>query len=328
MEKNAFKNKVVVITGATGGVGRATAWEFARQGAKITLLARGAEQLEATKKEVEELGGTAISATADVTDAKALEEVARAAVLFGGNIDVWVNNAGVLAAGDFTNTPVEVHDRVIEINLMGYLHGAYAAVPYFKAQGYGTLINNISVGGWFPTPYAAGYSASKFGLRGFSESLRAELSKYKNIYVCELYPAFLDTPGIQHAANYTNVALKPAPPVYDPQTVARAVVSLAQFPRNKTIIGSASAFLRALHLLFPMLSLNITARIMEKYFRNAEPIKETTGNLFAPLEYGTSIYGGWTSAKSKTAKRIALGSVLVSSMLAGFFIVNKSLKNS
>jgi short-subunit dehydrogenase len=88
---------------------------------------------------VEELGGTAISVTADVTDAKALEEVAKAAILFGGKIDVWINNAGVLAAGEFTETPIEVHDRVIEINLIGYLHGAYAVLPYFKQQGYVTL---------------------------------------------------------------------------------------------------------------------------------------------------------------------------------------------
>jgi len=328
MKRIPLNEQVIVITGASSGVGKAMALEFAKHGSKLVLTARREEALAGLKKEVEELGGTAITVTADVTDAKALEEAARAAVLFGGNIDVWINNAGVLAAGDFTNTPVEVHDRVIEINLMGYLHGAYAVVPYFKTQGYGTLINNISVGGWFPTPYAAGYSASKFGLRGFSESLRAELSKYKNIHVCELYPAFLDTPGIQHAANYTKVALKPAPPVYDPQEVARAVVSLAEFPRNKTITGSASVFLRTLHFLFPTLSLNITARIMERYFRNAEPIKETSGNLFAPLEYGTSIYGGWTGAKSNTTKRIALGGILVSSMLAGFFIVSRALKNS
>ena len=82
---------------------------------------------------------------------------------------------------------------------MGYMHGAHAVLPYFKDQGYGVLINNISVGGYTPAPYAAGYTASKFGLRGFSQSLKGELYNWPHIHVCDLFPAFLDTPGIQHA---------------------------------------------------------------------------------------------------------------------------------
>jgi short-subunit dehydrogenase len=325
MKEIHLNELVVVITGASSGVGRAIALEFARYGAKLVLSARRGEALSQLVKEVEELGGTAAPAIADVTDAKALEEVASAAVLFGGKIDVWVNNAGVLAAGEFTQTPVEVHDRVVEINLLGYIHGAYAVLPYFKSQGHGTLINNISVGGWFATPYAVGYSASKFGLRGFTESLRAELHKFRNIHVCDIYPAFLDTPGIQHAANYTKVALKPAPPVYDPQLVARSVVSLVQSPRALMTIGSASTFLRLLHFFAPTLSLAITAKVMERYFTVAEPAQETSGNLFHPVDYGTSIHGGW-SAKTNNIARLALGGLLVSSFLTGFFVMSKTLR--
>jgi short-subunit dehydrogenase len=329
MEKyTSLNGKVVVITGATSGVGRATAIQFARHGSKVVLVARREEALNQLKQEVEELGASALTAIADVTDAEALEEVAKAAILFGGKIHVWVNNAGVLAAGEFTETPIEVHDRVIETNLIGYLHGAYAVLPYFKRQGYGTLINNISVGGWFPTPYAVGYSASKFGLRGFSEALRGELRRYKDIHVCELYPAFLDTPGMQHAANYTKVALKPAPPVYDPQRVAKAIVSAAHFPKNKTIVGSASGFLRFLHFLAPTLTLGLTGRIMETYFKHAKPIEETSGNLFESVEHGTSIYGGWTNSEPNSTSRIAIGAILTSSLLAGFYIMSKALEKS
>jgi short-subunit dehydrogenase len=326
MRNIPLSQQLLVITGASSGVGKAIALELARHGCKLVLIARREEALNQLKNEVEELGGTALTAIADVTDAEALEEVAKAAILFGEKIDVWVNNAGVLAAGEFTETPIEVHDRVIEINLLGYLHGAYAVLPYFKKQGYGTLINNISVGGWFPTPYAVGYSASKFGLRGFSESLRGELIKYENIHVCDLYPAFLDTPGMLHAANYTKVTLKPAPPVYDPQKVARGIVSLIQSPKNKTIIGSASTFLRLLHFFVPTLTLSITARVMERYFKNAELIKETSGNLFESVEHGTSIHGGWNKAKNENVSRIALGTLLVSSLLAGYFIASKASK--
>src|SRR4051812_12145128 len=107
MKRIPLNEQVIVITGASSGVGKAMALEFAKHGSKLVLTARREEALAQLKNEVEELGGTAITATADVTDTKALEEVAKAAVLFGGNIDVWVNNAGVLAAGEFTSTPVE-----------------------------------------------------------------------------------------------------------------------------------------------------------------------------------------------------------------------------
>jgi len=269
-------------------------------------------------------GSSAIAIPADVTDASAMEQVAKAAIKQNGYIDVWVNNAGVLAAGPFSETPVQVHNRVIQINLIGYMHGAYAVLPYFKKQQYGILINNISVGGWFPTPYAVGYSASKFGLRGFSESLRGELSKWKNIHVCDIFPAFLDTPGIQHAANYTNVVLKPAPPVYNPQKVAKTIVYLSQHPKNATTIGSVATILRLFHFLLPTLTCSITARVIEKYLKNAELITATTGNLFQPVEYGTSIHGGWTVPKRSRAS--AAIPILLASMLAGFLATRKALR--
>jgi short-subunit dehydrogenase len=129
-----------------------------------------------------------------VTIAEQVQDLASKAYEFGGSIDVWVNNAGVLAVGEFDKTPIEITDQVIRINLMGYLHGAHAVLPFFKDQQKGILINNISVGGWFPVPYGVGYSASKFGLKGFSEALRGELSGYPGIKICDLFPVFLILP--------------------------------------------------------------------------------------------------------------------------------------
>lgn len=122
--------------------------------------------------------------------------LANAANDWQGSIDVWINNAGVLAAGDFDSTPMAVHEQVIKTNLLGYMNGAHAVLPFFKAQGCGIIINNISIGGFLPVPYGAGYTASKFGLRGWSEALKGELAQWPEIYVCDLFPAFLDTPGI------------------------------------------------------------------------------------------------------------------------------------
>lgn len=305
----SLQGKVIVITGASSGVGRATALAMARKGASVVLAARRDTVLDEVAEECKTLGGKALAVTTDVTDGDAMKILAAAADEWGGRIDVWVNNAGVLAAGPFEETPVDVHDQVIKINLMGYIHGAHAVLPYFKQQGYGIIINNISVGGWFPTPYAVGYSASKFGLRGFSEALQGELHHWPHIHVCDVYPAFLDTPGIQHASNYTGHVLRPAPPLYDPQKVARTISELVLNPRKATVVGSMATFLRIAHGLFPSLSRKITASTMEMYFKHADPIKNTDGNLFEPAEFGTSIHGGWRTPPSPRQK--ALTNVLL-----------------
>ena len=291
--RNSFTNKVIVITGASSGVGRAMAIELAGHGARLVVAARREEALQEVAEECKSLGGDAIAVPTDVRYADTMQELAKAAYRFGGKIDVWINNAGVLAAGPLEQTPAEVHEEVIKTNLLGYIHGAYAVLPYFKQQDFGLLINNISVGGWFPTPYAAAYTASKFGLRGFSESLKGELSAYPHIEVCDLYPGFLDTPGIQHAANFTGHVLKPAPPVYDPRKVARAVVSIIRDPRPSATIGAAAAFLKLAHSGFPVLSRNITAGLIRKYLQQADPIDHTSGNVLQPVDYGRGIDGGW-----------------------------------
>jgi short-subunit dehydrogenase len=193
-------------------------------------------------------------------------------------------------------------------------------LPHFKQQGYGVLINNISVGGWFPTPFMSAYCASKFGLRGFFESLKGELQDYPDIRVCDLYPAFLDTPGIQHAANFTGKMLRPAPPVYDPRQVARAVVKLIQRPQSQKAIGAAAIGLKLAHALFPTLSRNITASIIQKYLRHADPIEPTSGNVLRTVEYGTSIDGGWRKDRPLSVGTAAL---LVTAALAGVVMISR-----
>ena len=174
----------------------------------------------------------------DVTDAAAVQQLAAATIERFGRIDVWINNAGVGAIGEFTATPVESHDQVIRTNLLGYIHGAHAVLPHFLRQQSGVLINTNSLGGWVPAPFAVAYSASKFGLRGFSEALRAELTPWPHIHVCDVFPAFIDTLGLRHAANYVGRAVQPIPPLYDPRAVARAMVSLARRPRSAVTVGA------------------------------------------------------------------------------------------
>lgn len=300
-KKQGLRSKTVVITGASSGVGRAAALEFAKWGANLVLAARREEALQDVVERCAALGALAIAVPTDVTKTEEVEQLAEAADDFGDGIDVWINNAGVLAVGPFDETPTEVNTRVIETNLLGYMNGAHAVLPHFKRQGHGILINNISVGGWYPAPYGTAYTASKFGLRGLTGALQAELSAWPDIHVCGLYPAFLDTPGIQHAANYTGVVLKPAPPIFPPSRVAKAMVSLARHPRRASSPDLAAPAMRLLHALAPRLCGRVTEALFRSYFKIGKSSGATSGNLFddnAPL---TSVEGGWKTQRTITA---------------------------
>ncbi|MDB5743971.1 MAG: short-chain dehydrogenase/reductase [Polaromonas sp.] len=283
---------VVVLTGASSGIGRATALAFAREGARLVLAARGREALEKVAAECELLDAQALVVPTDVTDADAVRALADAALKRFGHIDVWINNVGTGAVGTFDTTPIEAHQRVIDCNLMGHINGAHAVLPHFRQRGRGTLINMISVGGWAVAPYAAAYTASKFGLRGFSEALRAELASLPAVHVCEVYPTFVDTPGLAHGANYTGRRLRPSPPMLDPRRVAASLVSLSKKPRPLTAIGSVALPGRLAHAIAPNLTNRIAVKLTSLALRHADHVPVTNGNLFEPSR-GHLIDGGY-----------------------------------
>ncbi|QEC74746.1 SDR family oxidoreductase [Mucilaginibacter ginsenosidivorax] len=318
-----LQGKTIVITGASSGAGRAAALEFAKYRTKLVLAARNEAALNEVKSECEELGAQAIVLVTDTGDSKAMIALANAANDWQGRLDAWVNNAGILAAGDFDKTPMAVHEQVIRTNLLGYMNGTHAVLPIFKTQGHGIIINNISIGGFLPVPYGAGYTAAKFGLRGWSEALKGELSAFPDIYVCDLYPAFLDTPGIQHAANYTGKVLKPAPPVYDPVRLAHAMVKAAADPSSNTYIGSVSLLLKLSHAIFPELTTKMTGFVMHKYLNMADPIALSDGNVFNTVDYGMSTHGGFGLPGEPKAHRKYIAGVLITGLALGIYLVSK-----
>ncbi|MBV8097480.1 MAG: SDR family oxidoreductase [Acetobacteraceae bacterium] len=301
MKTRDLRNAVVVITGASSGIGRAAALAFARKGARLALAARRSRVLDEVAAECRQLGVPAIAVPTDVTDPEAVENLAEQSIVRFGRIDVWINNAGVGAVGSFTETPVESHDQVIRTNLIGYVHGAHAALRRFIRQRSGVLINTISFGAWVPAPFAAAYAASKFGLRGLSESLRAEVQRWPDIHICDLYPSFMDTPGVQHGANYTGRVLKPAPPVYSPERAAGAMVSLAENPQNATTIGAIATLAKLGYDLAPSLTRWAADRFIRLYLQQAKPAPKTEGNLFHPIPEGTGTTGGWRSPGERAA---------------------------
>lgn len=296
---------VVVLTGASSGIGRATALAFAREGAHLVLAARGLEALDKVAAECEMLGAQALAVPADVTDADSMRGLASAAIERFGPIDVWINNVGIGAVGAFDATPIEAHQRVIEANLIGHMNGAHAVLPHFRQQGRGTLINMISVGGWTIAPYAAAYTASKFGLRGFSEALRAELASLPDIHVCDVYPTFVDTPGLSHNANYTGRRISPPPLLLDPRQVAARLVSLSKSPRAVTSIGSVALPARLAHAIAPQLSSRIAAQLADRALQRADPAPITNGNLFEPSR-GHTVDGGYRTLAMRALPVAAL----------------------
>lgn len=298
MSPRTLNGSVIVITGASSGIGRATALAFAHQHARMVLLARDAAALAEVVRECEQLGARAVAVQGDVTDPATMPRAADAAIDLGGRIDAWVNNAGTGAVGAFDATPMEAHEQVVQVDLLGYLRGAHAALPHFKRQGHGVLVNLLSLGSWVPQPYAVAYSAAKFGLRGFSEALRGELGRHPRIHVCDVFPSFVDTPGLAHGANYTGSVIKPAPPVLDPRRVAAAVVELVRRPRNAVVLGVQSRMGRLAHALLPGYE-RFAGRAAEKAMRRATPAPRSDGALFQPPAGRRTIDGGWRHGSTR-----------------------------
>lgn len=318
----------VVITGASSGIGQATARAFAREGAKLVLAARDRKALERVAAECRAQGAAEVlTAPTDVTDAKAVRDLAERARAFSGTVAVWVSNVGTSAVGRFQETPMATHEQVVRANLIGHMNDAHAVLPIFLRQGFGTFINMISLGAFAPAPFAAAYSASKYGLKGFSESLRAELADKPSIHVCDVYPAFVDTPGIAHGANYSGRALTAPPPVYDARRVARAIVDLAERPRPTTIVGSVAWLARLGHLLAPGLVGRFTAWFMAAYFRRADPAPRTHGTVFAPPRRPGGIDGGLRQ-RHRMHGAVALGLVALAALAAGSLLGGRSSPRS
>lgn len=285
----SLSGKTVVITGASSGIGRATALAFAKKGANLVLAARGEEALKSIAQSCEELGATVRFHQTDTSVAEEVQRLAEQATQINGRIDVWVNNAGVLALGPLEKTPAEVIDGVIKTNLLGYIHGAHAVLPIFKKQKRGVLINNISIGGWVAAPYGVAYSASKFGLRGMAEALQGELAEFPEIYVCALYPGFQTTPGVLHAANYMGMELTTPPPSFDPNKLAHSIVKVAENPQNASYTDWSTVFARAAYGLFPTLTRTIMGSMMRFVKKEAPATPPTAGNVLHPLSQAMRI---------------------------------------
>ena len=313
------RGPVVVITGASSGIGRETARAYARKGARLVLASRSRGALETVVEECRALGGQAHVVPTDVSDEEQVRSLAMSAAAAFGRIDVWVGNAGVFAYGEFERLPGEVFRQVVETNLMGQVYGARAVLPYFRAQKAGTLVIVASLYSRVGSPGISPYVTSKWGLLGFAESLRQEL-RATGIRVRVILPGTIDTPIYQHAANITGQHVHPLPPATSPHRVARAVVRAPRRRRHMAFVGRAQTAVLPVHRFAPPVYDAIAGWLMDNVELRGDGVAATSGTVFEAPPEASPTTGGWRSRRVP----LLLGVIVTATLSMGFARRRKS----
>jgi short-subunit dehydrogenase len=237
MRRKKLQDQVLVITGASSGIGLVTARKAAAKGARLVLVSRSEEALRALASELTNAGHEATIAVADVGSFEDVQKIAALANQEFGGFDTWINNAGVSIYGSLTDTSLEDHRRLFETNYWGVVHGSLVAAEHLKARG-GAIINIGSVLSDRAIPVQGAYCASKHAVKGFTDALRMELEEAGfPISVTLVKPSAIDTPYKEHAKNYMPVEPNNPPPVYAPDIVADAILHCAEHPMRDVFIG-------------------------------------------------------------------------------------------
>jgi short-subunit dehydrogenase len=322
-------DQVVVLTGASSGIGRETALEFARRDAAVVLAARNGEALDTLVAEVERLGSAALAVPTDVSDYVQVSDLATAAVRRFGRIDTWVNNASVSTYGTVEQMDADEIRRVIEVNLLGEVYGMKAALPHLRRTG-GTIINVSSVLGKRAVALQAAYCAAKHGVVAFGEALRLELRHdHAPVSVVDVLPSSINTPLFEHARSKIGALPRPIPPVYEPRVVAEAIVGAARRPVREVYAGFAGRALAAAQRVSPALVdwyLLGPGRIVDSQKSDraddgvdnlAEPSRGPgrTGGQFGQRSKSTSLYTRWLGLHPARG-RVAAGAVLAAGVAA------------
>ncbi|MCC6492964.1 MAG: SDR family oxidoreductase [Pirellulales bacterium] len=283
-----INDQVIVVTGASSGIGLATARMAARKGAKVLLTSRNADALAKVVREIERSGGEATYIAADITFRDDVAKIARAAIDYFGRIDTWVNNAGLSIFGRLQEVSEDDHRRLFDVNFWGVVNGSLAAVPYLRRQG-GALINVGSEVSDVAIPVQGMYAASKHAVKGFTDALRIELeSERAPISVTLIKPASIDTPFTRHAGNYLKRKPQLPPPVYHPDDVARAILYAATRPTRDVFVGGAAKVFSSFNKLLPGVMDWFSSSLMVKSQMQEQPAALTKGALYEAGDDGES----------------------------------------
>jgi len=309
----ALREQVVVITGGSSGIGRATAELAASRGAALVLAARDGDALELLASGLRARGGRALAVETDVTDAEQIEALALRALERFGRIDTWVNNAGLSIYGRLQDVPLGDQRALFDVNYWGLVAGSLTAARVMADHG-GVIINVGSVVSDRAIPLQGAYSASKHAVKAFTDTLRMEIDEAGlPIAVSLIKPASIDTPFFEHARTYMDADPQPAPPVYAAEEVARAIVRCAERPMRDVAVGGASRIMAVGGALAPRLTdLYMEKTMFEGQQRPRRP-RPDDGNLDVPQpphrrdgDYdGRVMRSAYTRAMTSDAARLA-----------------------
>ena len=303
MQLKPINEQVVVIVGASSGIGRATALRLAARGARIVAAARGEPGLRSLVDEITTAGGQAIHVVCDVAREEEVHAVAQAAIDAFGRIDSWVSAAAVSVYARFEETSPEEFRRVIDVTFMGQVNGARAALPHLRREGRGALIAISSVEGRVGMPLHTSYSAAKHATEGFLESLRRELKNEGTaISVTSIKPTTINTPFFDNARTKLGVKPQGPPPRYQPEVVADCVLFAAEHPVRELYAGGAGRMMELGQTLSPSLMDAVMSRVAVPEQQTDEPKSERApDNLFAPRVHETRVEGDFGASARGTS---------------------------
>jgi NAD(P)-dependent dehydrogenase (short-subunit alcohol dehydrogenase family) len=330
MKLDSLQDKIVIITGASSGIGKLTAEEFLKRGAKVVLAARSIEEMRQHLKHLNVGEDRALAVETDVSDHAQVAALSQLAIAHFGGLDIWVNNAGISIYGRFEEITPDEMGRLLDVDLKGTMYGSYEAIRIFKAQGHGNLINVSSVLGKAAVPLQSAYVAAKHGIVGFSESLREELihdGQFDRISVSLVLPSSMDTPLFRHARSKEGLQPQPLSPVYDPKVTADAIIRCAMNPVPEVAAGGAGRFFIQLSRFLPGVAEQYMAKTAVRQQLLDMPKPEVgDDNLYAPMPGTQDIRGGIGTTgehvrEAMTQHPIRVGlSIAIPAMLLALFL--------
>jgi short-subunit dehydrogenase len=286
--------RVVVIFGASSGIGRAAAHAFAERGDHLVIGARGAAALETTRVECSGAGAASVTAsTLDIREAERVSDVLTQTVATHGRVDVVVNAATVMAYGRIEDVPAAVFDTVIDTAIHGTANVARAALPIFRRQGRGILLVVNSLLGYITSPGMGGYVTAKWGQLGLLRLLQLETRDAPDVHVSFVVPGAVDTPIYRVAANFLGRSPAPPPPVDSPEKVARRIIQCVDHPRPRVSVGVANPLIIAGFRVLPRLFDVLVGPLMDRFGLGSDLAPPTAGNVLAPTPDGYHTSGGW-----------------------------------
>jgi NAD(P)-dependent dehydrogenase (short-subunit alcohol dehydrogenase family) len=316
------KPEVVVVTGATRGVGRAVVERFARDGAQIALLARGRNGLDETAKEVERLGGKALPLPTDVADYDAVDAAAAATEEALGEIDIWVNDAMTTIFAFFEDIEPDEFRRATEVTYLGFVWGTKAALRRMLPRDRGSIVLVGSALAYRGIPLQSPYCGAKHATKGFFESVRTELMhKGSNVRISMVQLPGVNTPQFDHCRAKMPKKPMPVPPIYQPEVAADAIHFAAHHDRRQMWVGISTAYTILGERMAPWLGDRYMAKTGVNGQQTDEPLgSPRTGNLFEPVDEGYGAHGDFDEQAhgrspvvwlSKHRSRVAAGAALL-----------------